>query len=121
MSLRERDLFTEAAETRVESLACPKCGHRADYNVRWMRRTRKPRLPPGGDARDRALFEKLRDYLVRVDDALACRRCGRRFEIPSHQSIMFLDGGVEAATPEAGARRVGGRRFRVPETPDESA
>jgi hypothetical protein len=46
--------------------------------------------PPGADERDRALFTKLRDYLIRVDDVLVCKRCQRKFEIPSQQSIVFI-------------------------------
>ncbi len=56
-----------------------------------MRRTRKAQVPPGADARDRAMFEKLKDYLVRVDDTVTCASCGKRFEIPSHSNIMFLE------------------------------
>jgi hypothetical protein len=59
--------------------------------VRWMRRTKKRSLPPGTDARDRALYAKLRDYLIRMDDDVTCKTCGKRFEIPSHQSMVFLD------------------------------
>lgn len=59
--------------------------------VRWMRRTKKRTLPPGADARDRALYAKLRDYLIRMDDDVTCKACGKRFEIPSHQSMVFLD------------------------------
>ena len=59
--------------------------------VRWMRRTRKKSLPPGADARDRALYAKLRDYLIRMDDDVTCKTCGKRFEIPSHQSMVFVD------------------------------
>jgi hypothetical protein len=49
-----------------------------------------PRIGAGADERDRALFTKLRDYLIRVDDVLVCKRCQRKFEIPSHQSIVFI-------------------------------
>ena len=59
--------------------------------VRWMRRTKKKSLPPGADARDRALYAKLRDYLIRMDDDVTCKACGKRFEIPSHQSMVFVD------------------------------
>lgn len=59
--------------------------------VRWMRRTKKKSLPPGADARDRALYAKLRDYLIRMDDDVTCKTCQKRFEIPSHQSMVFLD------------------------------
>jgi hypothetical protein len=35
----------------------------------------------------------MRNYLVRVDDLLVCSTCRRRFEIPSHQSLVFLHDG----------------------------
>lgn len=95
MALHERDFFVERAETRPMSLACPKCGHREEYPLKWMRRTKKDRLPAGADERDRALFAKLADYVVRVDDFVTCTRCRRRFDIPAHRSMALsqpLDG-----------------------------
>lgn len=59
--------------------------------MRWVRRTKKDRLPGGADERDRAKFAKLRDYLLRVEDEVTCKACGKRFEIPSQQSLMFAD------------------------------
>ena len=88
--MNERDFFTEKTETKPMSLSCPHCRHRGDYQVRWVRRSKKDRLPPGADERDRALFSKVRDHLFRVDDVVSCTRCRRRFEIPSHQSMIFL-------------------------------
>jgi hypothetical protein len=37
------------------------------------------------------MFEKSKDYLVRVDGDVVCRTCGRRFEIPSHQNVILLE------------------------------
>ena len=91
MGLQERDFFTDKPETRPASYACPRCGRRNNYDVRWVRRTKKPRLPPGADERDRAMYAKLRDYLVRIDDNLTCKTCQKKFEIPSHQSLVFVD------------------------------
>jgi hypothetical protein len=56
-----------------------------------VRRTKKDRLPPGSDDGDRAKFAKLRDHLLRVDDEVVCKACGRKFEIPSQHSLMFVD------------------------------
>jgi hypothetical protein len=56
-----------------------------------MRRTKKSQIPPGADQRDRALFSKVKDHLVRVDDDVTCKTCGRRFEIPSHRGLIFLE------------------------------
>ena len=91
MPLNERDCFTEKTEMRPMPLACPQCRHRDTYQVKWSRRTKKDRMPGSGDARDRAIFSKLRDHLFRLDDFINCSRCRRRFEIPSHRSIIFLD------------------------------
>ncbi len=90
MPLHEREFYHEKPETLPATYTCTHCRHRDEYQVRWIRRTRKDRLPPGADERDRALFGKLKNYLVRVDDVVVCRRCGRRFEIPSHQSLAFF-------------------------------
>lgn len=91
MAIPERDFFTERPETRPLALTCPRCRHQAEYQVRWVRRTKKPHVPRGADERDRALYAKLRDYLLRVDDDVTCPRCRQRIEIPSHQSLMFLE------------------------------
>jgi len=48
-------------------------------------------MPPGADDGDRAKFAKLRDYLLRLDDEVRCKTCGRKFEIPSQQSLLFVD------------------------------
>ena len=80
---------------------------------------KRDRPPGGADEADRARFAKLRDYLLRVDDEVVCKACGKKFEIPSQHSLVFtdqLDGlpdadalereiaaasGVEPAAPEA--------------------
>ena len=91
MALDERAFFTERPETRSARFQCPKCRRTADYNVRWVRRTRKDRPPAGASDEDRARFAKLRDYLLRVEDEVTCRTCGKKFEIPSQQSLLFVD------------------------------
>lgn len=90
MAIPERDFFTERPETRPAALTCPRCRRQADYQVRWVRRTKKPQMPRGADERDRAIYPKLRDHLIRVDDEVTCAHCRRRFEIPSHQTMVFL-------------------------------
>lgn len=88
----ERNFYTESLETKRVSHFCPKCRQSAEFDVRWMRRTKKKTLPPGANEQDRAKFAKARDYMVRVDDALTCPnpRCRRRFEIPSDQTVVFI-------------------------------
>jgi hypothetical protein len=91
MPLDERAFFTEKAETRPGRFTCPKCRRANDYSIRWVRRIKRDRLPPGAGDADRAKFAKLRDYILRLDDEVVCRTCGKKFEIPSQQSMVFLD------------------------------
>jgi len=90
--MNERDIFDERQETKSASFSCPNCRERSDYEVRWLKRTKKKNIPRNMNERDRSQFEKSRDYMVRVDDMLICRniRCRKRFEIPSSQSIVFI-------------------------------
>jgi ribosomal protein L37AE/L43A len=89
----ERQFFTDAKEPerRPARLQCPKCRRTNDYTIRWLRRTRKSQIPPGADERDRAMFAKVKDHLVRMDDEVTCPTCRRRFEIPSHRALIFLE------------------------------
>lgn len=91
MPFDERAYFTERPETRSGRFQCPKCRRTADYSIRWVRRSKKDRLPPGADEQDRAKFAKLRDYLLRLDEEVQCKVCGKKFEIPSQHSLMFVD------------------------------
>jgi hypothetical protein len=91
MGLDERAFFIEKPETRTGQHKCPRCRRSGEYGIRWVRRLKKDRLPPGAGEEDRAKFAKLRDYMLRLDDEVTCKACNKRFEIPSQQSIMFLD------------------------------
>ncbi len=90
--MNERDIFDEKQETKTASFVCPNCRERNDYDVRWLKRTKKRNAPRPRSEQERMQCEKSRDYMVRVDDQLMCKnmRCRRRFEIPSAQSIVFL-------------------------------
>lgn len=91
MALDERAFFTERPEQRAGRYTCPRCRRVNDYQLRWVRRTKKDRPPANADAVDKAKFAKLRDHLIRVDDELTCKTCGKRFEIPSMHSLVFVD------------------------------
>ena len=91
MPFDERALFTEKPETRAGRFQCPKCHRTSEYNIRWVRRSKKDRPPAGADEMDRAKFAKLRDYMLRLDDEVTCKVCGKKFEIPSQHSLMFVD------------------------------
>jgi DNA-directed RNA polymerase subunit RPC12/RpoP len=86
----EKAYFTDKPENRPAKYPCPRCKRTNEYSIRWMRRTkRKDRQPQGGE--DRAKYEKLRDHLLRLDDEVTCKTCGKKFEIPSQHSLMFID------------------------------
>ena len=91
MSLDERAFFTDRPESRTGKYACPRCHRENDYSVRWVRRVKKDRLPNGADEGDRARFAKLRDYLLRLDEDVVCKACGKKFDIPSQHSLLFVD------------------------------
>ncbi len=90
--MNERDFFNEQPETKRASYSCPHCRERHDYEVRWLKRTKKNRPPNGANEQDRQRFQRSRDYMVRVDDVLGCKnpRCRRRFDIPNAQSVVFI-------------------------------
>jgi hypothetical protein len=87
----ERAFFTEKPETRHARYQCPKCRRSGEYSIRWVRRSKRDRPPAGADDGDRAKFAKLRDYLLRLDDEVTCKACGKKFEIPSQHSLLFVD------------------------------
>ena len=91
MALDESALFNKKPETRTGRYQCPRCQRTSDYDVKWVRHSKKGRAPKGASAADKEKFEKLRDYLLRVDDDVTCKTCGKRFEIPSQHSLMFVD------------------------------
>jgi len=91
MALDERAFFTEKPETRPGRYQCPRCRRTSEYSIRWIKRSKRDRPPAGSDESDRAKFAKLRDHLLRLDDEVTCKTCGKKFEIPSQHSLMFVD------------------------------
>jgi hypothetical protein len=89
--IEERAFFSERPETRLSKYQCPRCRRTSEYSIRWVRRSKKDRLPPGANDEDRAKFAKLRDYLLRLDEEVTCKACGKKFEIPSQHSLLFVD------------------------------
>lgn len=90
--MQDRDFYTEKQESKPATFTCPSCRQPGEYTVRWMVREKKASLPRGANEEDRARFAKARSYMVRMDEMLACRnvRCRKRFEIPTHQSVVLL-------------------------------
>lgn len=91
VALDERAFFTDKPEQRPGHYTCPRCRRSNDYNVRWVRRVKKDRVPGNADEADRVRFSKLRDHLLRLDDEVVCKTCGKKFEIPSQHSLLFVD------------------------------
>ncbi len=88
----ERAFYTESQTTRTASLSCPFCRSAAAYELRWLVRKKKDRLPPGAGERDRARFAKSQSYMVLLDDKVACHnvRCRRPFDISGVKTMAFL-------------------------------
>jgi len=88
----ERQYYTESRATKAATLHCPFCRSAESYDLNWMVRTKKDRLPPGGDERDRARFAKSQSYMVLLDDKVACKnlRCRKRFDISGVKTMAFL-------------------------------
>ena len=87
--MQEKEFYTEQTETKPMSLRCPSCRQDSDYQIRWIRRTKKASLPRGANAEDQARFKNARDYMIRVDDLVACPKCRKRIEITS-KSVVLL-------------------------------
>jgi hypothetical protein len=93
VALDERDFFNDQNDTRTGKLTFRRCNALNEYQMRWVVRTRKDPIQPGADERDRALFAKLRDDMIRVDDTVPCKTCGKKFDIPSQHSMVFIQQG----------------------------
>jgi hypothetical protein len=87
--VQEKEFFTEKTETKSMSLRCSSCRQDSDHQIRWITRTKKPTLPPRADADDRIRFQNARNYMIRVDDIVACPKCRKRIEITG-QSVIIL-------------------------------
>jgi hypothetical protein len=90
--MNERDIFDEKTEIKTASFSCPQCRERNDYEVRWMKRTKKKNAPHHLNQQEQAQYQNSRDYMVRIDDVLMCKnmRCRKRFDIPSSQTVVFI-------------------------------
>jgi hypothetical protein len=88
----ERAFYSESETNKPASLNCPYCRTTDSYELRWMVRKKKERIPQGADERDRAKFQKAQSYMVLLDDKVACKnlRCRRRFDISGVKTMAFL-------------------------------
>jgi hypothetical protein len=92
VSIDERQFFVESQTTKPASLNCPFCRTVETYDLRWLVRKKRDRLPGNGDDRDRAKFQKALSYMVLLDDKATCKnqRCRRPFEISGVKTTAFL-------------------------------
>jgi len=88
----ERAYYSESQTTKPATLNCPYCRSQESYELRWMVRKKKDRLPPGADERDRAKFAKAQSYMVLLDDKVGCKnlRCRKRFDISGVKTMAFI-------------------------------
>jgi hypothetical protein len=87
----DKRFYTEKEETKQQPLTCPHCRTENTYPVRWMVRTKRDQMPPGGDQQDRAKFAKATSYMVRIDNMVACRniRCRKRFDLTGQTTFLI--------------------------------
>jgi hypothetical protein len=92
MTMDERAFYTESQTTKPLTLNCPFCRTPSSYELRWLVRKKKDRIPGGADERDRARFQKAQSYMVLLDDKVACKnlRCRKRFDISGVKTMAFL-------------------------------
>ena len=92
MPIDERQFFVESQTTKPASLNCPFCRTVDTYDLRWLLRKKRDRLPGNADDRDRAKFQKSLSYMVLLDDKATCKnqRCRRPFEVSGIKTTAFV-------------------------------
>jgi hypothetical protein len=90
--MEERNFYTEAPANKPANLNCPYCREVGTYQLKWMVRKKKDRIPGGADERDRAKFAKAQSYMVLMDDKVMCSnlRCRKRFDVSGIKTMAFI-------------------------------
>lgn len=88
----ERLFYSESKTAKPARLNCPFCRTVEEYELQWLVRRKKDRLPGGADERDRAKFAKAQSYMVLIDDKVRCKnpRCGRTIEVSGIKTTVLL-------------------------------
>jgi hypothetical protein len=88
----ERAYYTESQTKKPAMLNCPWCRTQESYELAYIIRTKKDRLPGGADERDRAKFAKAQSYMLLVDTQAMCKnpRCRKRFDISGIKTVAFI-------------------------------
>ncbi|MCC7235023.1 MAG: hypothetical protein IT163_06955 [Bryobacterales bacterium] len=89
----EKAFYSESRARKPAQLNCPYCRTSDSYDLEWVVRKKKDRMPGGGDERDRAKFAKAQSYMVLVDNQANCKnmRCRKRFDISGLKTTAFLN------------------------------
>jgi len=92
LAVDERDYYKESKTVKPITLNCPSCRTQDTYELNWIVRTKKERLPGGADERDRAKFAKAQSYMVLMDNQAMCKnlRCRKRFDISGVKTMAFI-------------------------------
>jgi len=90
--MNERAFYDETRTTKPVTLSCPFCRTSNSYDLHWLVRKKKNRVPGRADERDRAKFAKAQSYMVLMDDKVACKnlRCRKRFDVSGIKTTAFL-------------------------------
>jgi hypothetical protein len=88
----ERAFYSETKATRPATLNCSFCRTQDTYELNYIVRTKKDRIPGGADERDRAKFAKAQSYMLLLDTQAMCKnlRCRKRFDISGIKTVAFL-------------------------------
>ena len=88
----ERQFYDESKTTKPAVLNCPSCGQRDTYNLGWLVRKKKKRLPAKANQEVQARFAKFQSYMVLLDDMVQCAnsRCRRRIEVSGVNTVAYL-------------------------------
>jgi hypothetical protein len=88
----ERAYYSESPAKKPATLNCPHCRTQENYELNYIVRTKKDRLPGGADERDRAKFAKAQSYMLLVDTQAMCKnpRCRKRFDISGVKTVAFM-------------------------------
>lgn len=89
----EKAFYSESRARKPAQLNCPYCRTSDSYDLEWVVRKKKDRMPGGGDERDRAKFAKAQSYMVLVNNQANCKnmRCRKRFDISGLKTTAFLN------------------------------
>ena len=86
----ERFFYNESQTTKPAQLNCSFCRSVDSYELRWLLRRKKDRLPNGAGTDDRARFAKIESYMVLLDDKMDCKKCRRRFDISGIRTTSLI-------------------------------